>query len=73
VVLASFTANGAVFFAPPLYVAGPVGSDAAGAGIVFGAFGQGRLLLWGLAVLIGKGRLLPGPVVEYLVYRPAHS
>src|SRR3954452_8183309 len=37
--LAYFTANGVVFFALPLYVVGPVGSDAAGAGIAFGAFG----------------------------------
>src|SRR3954467_13823366 len=37
--LAYFTANGMVFFALPLYVVGPIGSDAAGAGIAFGAFG----------------------------------
>src|SRR3954451_11240167 len=37
--LAYFTANGVVFFALPLYVVGPIGSDAAGAGIAFGAFG----------------------------------
>src|SRR3954451_6344459 len=37
--LAYFTANGVVFFALPLYVVGPIGSDSAGAGIAFGAFG----------------------------------
>ena len=42
--LAYFTANGVVFFALPLYVVGPVGSDAAGAGIAFGAFGVTALV-----------------------------
>jgi len=42
--LAYFTANGVVFFALPLYVVGPIGSDAAGAGIAFGAFGVTALV-----------------------------
>src|SRR4051794_41348494 len=37
--LAYFTANGVVFFALPLYVVGPIGSDAAGGRIAVGGFG----------------------------------
>ncbi|WP_418605334.1 MFS transporter [Georgenia sp. SUBG003] len=36
--LAYFTATGVAVLALPLYVTGPVGSDAAGAGLAFGAF-----------------------------------
>lgn len=43
--LAYFTGVGAVVYALPLYVTGPVGSDAAGAGIAFGAFAVSALVL----------------------------
>lgn len=43
--LAYFTAVGAVVYALPLYVTGPIGSDNAGAGVAFGAFAVSALLL----------------------------
>jgi predicted MFS family arabinose efflux permease len=43
--LAYFTAAGVAILALPLYVTGPVGSDAAGAGLAFGAFAVTALVL----------------------------
>lgn len=42
--LAYFTAVGVAVFTLPLYTTGPVGSDEAGAGLAFGAFGVTALL-----------------------------
>ena len=43
--LAYFTAAGVAIFTLPAYVTGPVGSDSAGAGLAFGAFGVTALVL----------------------------
>jgi MFS family permease len=43
--LAYFTSAGVAILALPLYVTGPVGSDAGGAGVAFGAFAVTALLL----------------------------
>jgi predicted MFS family arabinose efflux permease len=43
--LAYFTAAGVAIYALPPYVAGPIGSDEAGAGLAFGAFAVTALLL----------------------------
>lgn len=43
--LAYFTAAGIAILTLPLYVTGPIGSDAAGAGLAFGAFAVTALLL----------------------------
>lgn len=43
--LAYFTADGIAIYALPLYVTGPIGSDAAGAGLAFGAFAVSALIL----------------------------
>lgn len=43
--LAYFTADGIAIYALPLYVTGPIGSDAAGAGLAFGAFAISALVL----------------------------
>lgn len=66
--LAYFTAVGVSILALPLYVTGPVGSDAAGAGLAFGAFALSALALrpvvghlcdvWGRAPLMIGGGLL---------------
>ena len=66
--LAYFTAVGVGILALPLYVTGPLGSDAAGAGIAFGAFALSALLLrpvvgrlcdaWGRAPLMIGGAIL---------------
>ncbi|WP_454856630.1 MFS transporter [Promicromonospora soli] len=66
--LAYFTAVGVGILALPLYVTGPLGSDAAGAGIAFGAFAVSALLLrpvvgrlcdvWGRAPLMIGGGVL---------------
>ncbi|WP_129788208.1 MFS transporter [Promicromonospora panici] len=66
--LAYFTAAGVSILALPLYVTGPLGSDAAGAGIAFGAFALSALLLrpvvgrlcdaWGRAPLMIGGGIL---------------
>ena len=42
--LAYFTAVGITIHGLPLYVTGPIGSDEAGAGLAFGAFGVTALL-----------------------------
>lgn len=42
--LAYFTAVGVAILALPLYVTGPIGSDEAGAGVAFGAFGVTALV-----------------------------
>jgi MFS family permease len=42
--LAYFTAVGVAILSLPLYVTGPIGSDEAGAGVAFGAFGVTALL-----------------------------
>lgn len=66
--LAYFTAVGVGILALPLYVTGPMGSDAAGAGFAFGAFALSALLLrpvagrlcdlWGRAPLMVGGGIL---------------
>ncbi len=66
--LAYFTAAGVGMLTLPLYVTGPVGSDAAGAGFAFGAFALSALLLrpiagrlcdvWGRAPLMVGGGIL---------------
>lgn len=66
--LAYFTAVGVGILALPLYVTGPLGSDAAGAGIAFGAFALSALFLrpvvgrlcdaWGRAPLMIGGGIL---------------
>jgi predicted MFS family arabinose efflux permease len=43
--LAYFTSAGVAFYALPVFVTGPVGSDEAGAGLAFGAFAISALLL----------------------------
>ncbi|MDV3221014.1 MFS transporter [Intrasporangium sp.] len=43
--LAYFTADGVAIYVLPLYVTGPIGSDAAGAGVAFGAFAVSALFL----------------------------
>ncbi len=63
-----FTAVGVSILALPLYVTGPVGSDAAGAGLAFGAFALSALALrpvvghlcdvWGRSPLMIGGALL---------------
>lgn len=69
--LAYFTAVGVSILALPLYVTGPVGSDAAGAGLAFGAFALSALALrpvvghlcdvWGRSpLMIGGGVLAAG-------------
>lgn len=47
--LAYFTAVGVAIFSLPLYTTGPIGSDEAGAGLAFGAFGVTALLCRPLA------------------------
>ncbi len=66
--LAYFTAVGVSILALPLYVTGPVGSDAAGTGLAFGAFALSALALrpvvghlcdvWGRSPLMIGGALL---------------
>ena len=57
--LAYFTGIGVVVYALPLHVTGPVGSDEAGAGLAFGAFGITALLCRPLAGRLAdrRGRL----------------
>ena len=43
--LAYFTADGVAIYALPVFVTGPLGSDAAGAGVAFGAFALSALVL----------------------------
>lgn len=57
--LAYFTGIGVVVYALPLHVTGPVGSDEAGAGLAFGAFGVTALVCRPLAGRLAdrRGRL----------------
>jgi predicted MFS family arabinose efflux permease len=59
--LAYFTADGVAIYTLPVYVTGPVGSDAAGAGLAFGAF----------AVVALAMRPFAGRVVDTRGRRPA--
>jgi predicted MFS family arabinose efflux permease len=65
--LAYFTATGVTFYALPLSVTGPVGSDKAGAGLAFGAFAVSALVLrpfaGRLSDLRGRRPLLVGGAV----------
>lgn len=66
--LAYFSAGGVAIYTLPLYVTGPVGSNAAGAGLAFGAFAVSALVLrpfagrlsdlWGRRPLLFGGAVL---------------
>jgi len=60
--LAYFTAIGVAIYSLPLYVTGPIGSDRAGAGLAFGAFGVTALICrpfaGRLADMLGRRPLL---------------